>query len=364
MANPMHIEIVTQGAKAIEAWRKGNPFSFLELIQADLARSDLRGTDLTGADLTGADLTEADLSGANLSRANLRESNLRGANLNEADLFKADLCRANLSKAELKRADLCEADLREANLSEASLVGTGLIGANLSGANLNGGDLRNARLLGTLCVDLDLTRSSGLESVIHLGPSHLSVDTLMKSKGQIPESFLRGCGLSEEFISYIPSLFSKNDIKFNSCFISHSHADKKFAQKLAASLQDYGIRTWLDEVNLIIGESISKQIERGIHESDKVVVILSSESIQSSWIQHEINKALEMENKTNKNILFPITIDDSIFSEHSGPFGSQLRDKYILHFEDWTNSTAYKSSLSRLAKSLVVSSARDTVEDK
>ena len=63
-ANPKHVAVVKQGAKAIEAWCKEHPDERLDLSEADLTRANL-----TDADLEGADLYRTMLFGANLSGA-------------------------------------------------------------------------------------------------------------------------------------------------------------------------------------------------------------------------------------------------------------------------------------------------------
>src|SRR5437879_2021227 len=57
--------------------------------------------------------------------------------------------------------------------------------------------------------------------------------TIRRSPKSWPLSlaFLRGCGLPETFLEYIPSLLS-NPIQFYSCFISYSTTDQEFADRL------------------------------------------------------------------------------------------------------------------------------------
>ena len=102
-------------------------------------------------------------------------------------------------------ASLQESNLGEANLSETDVRGSILDDADLRGADLRGADFRGASLLRTelgkakcwrsVFADIDLSESKGLESVDHLGPSLIGTDTLIRSRGKIPEAFLRGCGL-------------------------------------------------------------------------------------------------------------------------------------------------------------------------
>jgi len=114
-------------------------------------------------------------------------------------------------------------DLSGANLSLANLCGANLCGANLSGAKLSHVQCRK-----TVFADIDLSSANGLEEIIREGPSIVGVDTLYKSKGQIPLAFLRACGVPENLIQYLSSL-TNQAIDFYSCFISYSHADKAIA---------------------------------------------------------------------------------------------------------------------------------------
>lgn len=64
MANPEHVEVVRQGAEAIDRWREANPGVCLDLSGADLRAADLAKASLLDADfrktkLVLADFTEA-----------------------------------------------------------------------------------------------------------------------------------------------------------------------------------------------------------------------------------------------------------------------------------------------------------------
>ena len=108
-----------------------------------------------------------------------------------------------------------------------------------------GANLTNAFALGTNFGDLDLSVVTGLETVVHEGPSTIGIDTIYKSKGKIPGVFLRRCGVPEEFIAYIASMVGR-PIEYYSCFISYSTKDQAFAERLYADLQAKGVRCWFD----------------------------------------------------------------------------------------------------------------------
>jgi uncharacterized protein YjbI with pentapeptide repeats len=103
----------------------------------------------------------------------------------------------DLRDAQLSEADLSEATFRSTDLSRANLSYAKLMGANLQEAALTGTDLSDAILSSTVLGEIDLSRTKGLESVRHEGPSTIGIDTIYLSKGMIPEVFLRGAGVPE-----------------------------------------------------------------------------------------------------------------------------------------------------------------------
>jgi hypothetical protein len=203
VANEDHLRVLQQGVDAWNQWRTEHPD-----IWPDLWDTFLNWADLRGADLRGARFMRADLCGADFSGAHLMGADLSGAHLNWARFMRADLRGADLMRADLSGADLTEADLR---------------GADLSGADLNAADLTWARVGGTIFGAVNLSVAKGLESVIHHGPSTIGIDTVHASQGRIPEVFLRGAGIPDEFITYMRSLVGRA-IEFYSCFISYSRA--------------------------------------------------------------------------------------------------------------------------------------------
>jgi len=195
-----------------------------------------------------------------LAKLNLdSHSILHEVRLIVANLSKAILARTDLNKADLAFATLISADLRNANLAEANLIGAYLMGANLSGAllvyaNLTDTSLLAADLLGallgeTVFANIDLSTIKNIETCLHRGPSILDHRTLMKS-GRLPEVFLRGCGLPDSLINYLPSLLNE-PVQFYSCFISYSSKDEEFAKRLHADLQNNSVRCWFAPEDMI-----------------------------------------------------------------------------------------------------------------
>lgn len=263
------------------------PYSHLSGV--NLSRADLRAVKLNDRFLGDANLARANLRGADLSRAylsgsNLANANLFGANLGDADLTKTDLSSADLSHANLKYAYLSSANLSDTNLSNATLVGTYLIGANLRGAKLSGADLTNAQISGTIFGGQDLSVLRGIETIIHTGPSSIGIDSFYLSSSALAEVFLRGAGIPEDIIVYVRSR-TFQAIEFYSCFISDSSQNQSIAERLHTDLQGKGVRCWFAPEDLKIGDKFRESIEDSIRVHDKLLLILSEQSLISSWVE-------------------------------------------------------------------------------
>ena len=101
--------------------------------------------------------------------------------------------------------------------------------------------------------DVDLSVVKNLETVLHLGPSSIGIDTIYRSQGKIPEVFLRGAGVPDSFLDYMHSLVGK-PIDYYSCFISYSSKDDAFARRLYADFQSNHVRCWFAPEDLKIGD--------------------------------------------------------------------------------------------------------------
>jgi uncharacterized protein YjbI with pentapeptide repeats len=339
------LKLLRGGEQGIAEWnrRRASGEKIPDLIGAGLRRANL-----SQADLRQADLSRAGLSLADLRQADLRQANLVGANLSQADLRQADLRQAGLSQADLSQADLSRAYLREANLSQADLSQADLIGADLIGADLN-----ETTCAYTVFAYVDLSTVKGLDSVRHLRPSTVGIDTLIQSKGKIPEAFLRGCGVHEALIEYLPSLIGSMDpIQFYSCFISYSSKNRDFAERLHADLQAKGVRCWFDQEDLKIGEKFRQHIDTAIRVHDKLMLVLSEQSLASDWVESEVEAALDREGREKRIVLFPIRLDDAV-QETPVAWASHIRrSRHVGDFTGWKDHDSYQRAFDRLLRDL------------
>ena len=159
--------------------------------------------------------------------------------------------------------------------------------------------MHEALLDNTSFSNCDLSHVVGLNSWRHEGPSWLDITTLLQSHRALSDAFLRRVGLPEELIAHLPSLLAE-PVQFYSCFISYSSADSNFAGRLYEDLQARGIRCWYAPDRMSIGDRIRDTIKQSIRLHDKVIVVLSENSIQSNWVEDEVETALEKELETNR----------------------------------------------------------------
>jgi hypothetical protein len=196
-----------------------------------------------------------------------------------------------------------------------------------------------------------LAETKGLESCEHIGPSSIGIDTFLASEGSIPEIFLRGCDVPDQFITYARSLVT-NPIEFCSCFISYSSSDQAFAERLHADLLAKNLRCWFAPEDLKIGDRFQERIEESIRLFDKVMIVLSDASMKSRWVEREVNAAREREDCENRTVLFPIRIDDAVM-EATQPWAADIRrSRHIGNFNGWKDGDSYQREFERLLRDL------------
>lgn len=135
-----------------------------------------------------------------------------------------------------------------------------------------------------------------------------------------------------------------------SIFLSHSAKDKFFARNLAENLIKHGISVWIDEAELKIGDSLIQKIGSAIDNCDYVAVILSHNSIQSTWVQKELSLAMNRELSNKSPTVLPILKDHCDI-----PYF--LRDKI---YADFTNPEDFQKSFRRLLKDLGIEKLEST----
>jgi hypothetical protein len=153
-------------------------------------------------------------------------------------------------------------------------------------------------------------------------------------------------------IHHLHALLIGHPIEFYSCFISYSSRDQAFAQRLHADLQAKKLRCWFAPEDLKIGDRFQERIEESIRLFDKVMIVLSENSVESRWVEREVNAALEREDRENRTLLFPIRIDEAIMSAPQPWAAGIRRSRHIGDFCQWETHSAYVKALDRLLRDL------------
>src|ERR1044072_1504949 len=361
MANPEHLKILHQGVEAWNKWRDKNPD-----VNPDLSDADLNSAEFVNADLKDADLSRANLSNAYIDHADLTDANLTGTDLSRATLTSSNL-NADFIDADFSNADLSYVTLNAADLNRANFSGAYLYDVDLGHTILSGADFTNARFGFTRFASNDLSEVKGLETVEHVAPSRIGVDTLYKSGGKIPETFLRGCGVPDDFIAFIPSHFGvQQAIQFYSCFISYSTRDEEFARRLYSRMRDEKLRVWFAPEDAQGGKKLYEQIESAIQLHDRLLIVLSERSLQSKWVMPELRRARKVELKENRRKLFPIRLVDYETLQAWGWFDADTggglvtggRQYFIPDFSNWKEHDAFEKAFERLLRDLKDEEAR------
>ena len=349
--NPEHLAKLHEGLGPWNAWRRMNPF-----VRPDLEDADLRGLVLATASLFYVNLRNTSMDGVEARRAELHYANLGSARLSAANLEGALCHQASFIQAQINETRFEGAHLSYCNFSGASMRGADLRKTNLENAifshtDLTGADLTGSHCQGTIFGAIDFRTTRGLEDVVHRGPSTIGLDSLVASEGQIPDVFLRGAGVSDALIQYAASLVAR-PIQFYSCFISYSGADDSIARRLHADLQVRGVRCWFAPEDLKIGDKFRQRIDQSIRTYEKLLVILSAASIESPWVESEVEAAFEREHRTGRLVLFPIRLDDAVMETEAAWASELRRARHIADFRNWKQHEAYTESFERLMRDL------------
>lgn len=364
------------GAFLIKAELSNADLRNVSLRNGNLKDAKLKNTNLSEANLTEANMIEAKLIEANLTSARLRgavcrKADFRKAKLNDASLDKAIFCGADFSEANLRGAYLNHTNLNVAKLDNANLDSASLVKANLKGAylqgtdlsatNLGGADITGAQIGWAKFGNNDLSAIKGLDRVLHRGPSTIGIDTIYRSGGKIPEVFLRGCGVPDGLITFLPSIIgAQQAIQFYSCFISYSHKDEEFARRLHSHLRNSHVRVWFAPEDIKSGEKLYEQIDSAIRYYDKLLIVLSEHSLHSEWVMTEIRRARKAEFESKRRKLFPVRLTSfkkiqewECFDADSGKdLAVEVREYFIPDFSSWRKPDAFEATFNRLMKDL------------
>jgi TIR domain len=132
-------------------------------------------------------------------------------------------------------------------------------------------------------------------------------------------------------------------------FISHNHEDKTFVRRFGSDLAAVGVRPWIDEAEIRVGESLITKISAAIDRMDYFAVVLSPRSVASAWVRQELEQALTRQLAETKIHVLPILLERCDIP----PF---LRGKKYADFT--SKSIGYETGFANVLKALGIDAGK------
>ena len=132
---------------------------------------------------------------------------------------------------------------------------------------------------------------------------------------------------------------------YHGIFLSHTHHDKQFVKRLKSELNQRGVEdVWVDEAEIMVGDSLQKKIEEAITKTRFFGVVLSPHSVKSRWVKKELELAMQMELEKDSVVVLPLLFEKCEIP----PF---LRAKV---YADFTSPDRFDESLEKLMRRLAL----------
>ena len=122
--------------------------------------------------------------------------------------------------------------------------------------------------------------------------------------------------------------------------------------RLYPDLQAKGVRCWYAPEDLKIGDKFRTRIDEAIRIHDKLLLILSENSVRSTWVETEVETAFERERRESRTVLFPIRIDDSVMQTEAAWAAEIRRTRHIGDFRNWKDHDSFQQAFERLLRDL------------
>jgi hypothetical protein len=108
------------------------------------------------------------------------------------------------------------------------------------------------------------------------------------------------------------------------------------------------------------GAKVYEQINDAIIDHDRLLLILSTESMASAWVATEIAAARKREAAQSRQVLFPISLAPfetlrswTLFDADRGKdSAAEIREYFIPDFSDWKDRKRYATAFGGLLRAL------------
>ena len=107
-------------------------------------------------------------------------------------------------------------------------------------------------------------------------------------------------------------------------------------------------------------KKMHEQVDEAIRIFDKLLLVLSRNSIDSKWVRDEIRRARKAEVREGRRKLFPIRIMDytdleqwkSFFADLAEDVAEEIREFFIPDFSNWKDHDAFEAGFAKLLDDL------------
>lgn len=176
------------------------------------------------------------------------------------------------------------------------------------------------------------------------GTNYIDLNTLVNSNSIDIKVLNNMFNLNENIQGAVQELLK--DKIMNSVFISYSFKDSALANAINEYLKNNKVSTFLWEENAVGGQPLKSIMRSNIDSNDRLLFIASQDSLKSKACHYELTQGREKQNQLWKTVLFPIHIDDFLFTiNYEDIRPPEKRDEYWANIKDLReiNSLDFKS---------------------
>lgn len=92
-------------------------------------------------------------------------------------------------------------------------------------------------------------------------------------------------------------------------FVSYSHTDAEKCYRITEALREWGLDVWIDHRGSPEGSIFIEEIQKALESRNALIVMLSPSSVNSFWVNLEINTFLTILAKDRSRILIPVILE-------------------------------------------------------
>ena|SRR5439155_15850253 len=115
-------------------------------------------------------------------------------------------------------------------------------------------------------------------------------------------------------------------------FLSHSSADRPFADKVAAVLRNHGLAVWYSVTNIVGAQQWHDEIGAALRRCDWFIVVMSDHAVNSFWVKRELCYALQQRRYIDR--ITPVLIQSCDYEQLSWTLSALQIVSFAKSFED------------------------------